>query len=124
MKSAAAELNTIGGDVPDVYQHILDRYEVAHTLANREGTYRSNMQQAKVLADLLRELSTELDLHYDGGGLIECQETIGVMKSAAAELAAIGGDVPDVFRHILSRYEAACALVKPNETQSREEARG
>ncbi len=68
---------------------------------------------AKVLADLLREISSELDLHYEDDGLADCHETMGAMKSAAAELVAIGGDVPEVYRHILGRYEAARALAEP-----------
>ncbi|RWP54376.1 hypothetical protein [Mesorhizobium sp.] len=60
---------------------------------------------AKVLTDLLRELSSELDLHYDDADLHACEPTIKTLQRAAKMMTDAGYKTPDVYRHVMGRFE-------------------
>ncbi|MER8483575.1 hypothetical protein [Mesorhizobium sp. M1322] len=60
---------------------------------------------ANVLTDLLRELSSELDLHHDDAHLRVCKSTIKSMRRAAKMMEEAGYPAPDAYHHVLSRFE-------------------
>lgn len=59
---------------------------------------------AEVINNLLRELASELDLHYEDGDFFALTPTIDRMKAAAELVANSGYSVPDSYKHILRRY--------------------
>jgi hypothetical protein len=60
---------------------------------------------ANVLTDLLLELSSELDLHYDDQDLHAIKPTIETLRRAAAVVTDAGYEAPEVYHHIVSRFE-------------------
>ncbi|MHA6692762.1 hypothetical protein [Devosia sp. A449] len=56
-----------------------------------------------IIADLMIELSTEIDLHYEDSDLPALTQTMGKLRAAAAFLASNGSDVPDAFVHLNAR---------------------
>jgi len=59
---------------------------------------------ASLLIDLLRELSSELDLHYEDDELPAAASTMAVMQRAANVLERNGFTAPDSYQHILGRF--------------------
>ncbi|TGR23349.1 MULTISPECIES: hypothetical protein [unclassified Mesorhizobium] len=62
---------------------------------------------AKVLTDLLRELSSELDLHHDDGEFRALKPTIETLQRAAALMTDAGLKTPEVYHHVMRRFERA-----------------
>ncbi len=60
---------------------------------------------AKLVADLLRELSSEMDLHYEDNELPATAETIDVVRRGAAALKLGGHRIPEACEHILHRFD-------------------
>lgn len=65
---------------------------------------------ANVLTALLLELSSELDLHYDDEDLHALTPTIETLRAAATLMADAGYDAPDVYHHIVGRFERMTRL--------------
>lgn len=64
-----------------------------------------NQTTANVLTALLRELSSELDLHYDDEDLHALGSTITTMQRAANMMTEAGYEAPEVYHHMLGRFE-------------------
>ena len=62
---------------------------------------------AKVLTDLLRELSSELDLHYDDEDFHALERTIKTLRQAATLMMDAGHKAPEVYHHVMGRFEQA-----------------
>ncbi|MER9403396.1 hypothetical protein NKI36_04955 [Mesorhizobium caraganae] len=62
---------------------------------------------AKVLTDLLRELSSELDLHYDDHDFHALNSTIETLRRAANLMTDAGHEAPEVYHHVMGRFERA-----------------
>ncbi|CDX45634.1 hypothetical protein MPLA_770074 [Mesorhizobium sp. ORS 3359] len=62
---------------------------------------------AKVLTDLLRELSSELDLHHDDVEFRALKPTIETLRRAATLMADAGLKAPEVYHHVMRRFEQA-----------------
>lgn len=62
---------------------------------------------AKVLTDLLRELSSELDLHYDDEDFHALKPTIETLRQAVALMTDAGHKAPKVYHHVMRRFEQA-----------------
>ncbi|MER9868758.1 hypothetical protein NKJ35_16450 [Mesorhizobium sp. M0136] len=60
---------------------------------------------ANALNDLLRELASEIDLHYDDAVFHAIGPTIDVMKRAAKLVTDAGYTAPDSYHHIVQRFE-------------------
>ncbi|MER9397500.1 hypothetical protein NKI46_05090 [Mesorhizobium sp. M0615] len=60
---------------------------------------------AKVLTDLLRELSSELDLHYDDHDFHALKSTIETLRRAANLMKDAGHEAPEVYHHVMGRFE-------------------
>lgn len=56
-----------------------------------------------IITDLMIELSTEIDLHYEDSDLPALTQTMGKLRAAAALLAGNGSDLPDAFVHLNER---------------------
>lgn len=56
------------------------------------------------LSDLLTELASELDLHYEDEDFFALSPTIERMKAAATLIVAAGGTLPESYNHILARF--------------------
>jgi hypothetical protein len=65
----------------------------------------NNINHIEVIFDLIEELSSELDLHHEDDDAPGLTETLSRMKPGAQLLIASGRGVPDVYRHILLRFE-------------------
>ncbi|RWB13515.1 MAG: hypothetical protein EOQ39_18505 [Mesorhizobium sp.] len=59
---------------------------------------------AEVINNLLRELASELDLHYEDTDFFALTPTIDRMKAAAELVVKSGFETPDSYNHILRRY--------------------
>lgn len=59
---------------------------------------------AEVICNLLRELASELDLHYEDGDFFALTPTVERMKTAADLVEKNGFTLPDSYRHIIRRY--------------------
>lgn len=57
------------------------------------------------LNELLRELASELDLHYDDDAFHAIEPTIDAMKRAAKLVTDAGYKAPDSYQHIVRRFE-------------------
>ncbi|BCH07370.1 hypothetical protein MesoLj131c_16280 [Mesorhizobium sp. 131-3-5] len=66
-----------------------------------------NHTTANLLTDLLRELSSELDLHYDDVDLHACGSTIKTLERAAKVMTDAGYEAPEVYHHLVDRFERA-----------------
>ncbi|MBZ9984091.1 MULTISPECIES: hypothetical protein [unclassified Mesorhizobium] len=60
---------------------------------------------AKVLTDLLRELSSELDLHYEDEDFHALKPTIETLRQAATLMKDAGHEAPEVYHHVMGRFE-------------------
>ncbi|RWO42812.1 MAG: hypothetical protein EOS11_14575 [Mesorhizobium sp.] len=60
---------------------------------------------ANVLTDLLRELSSELDLHYEDEDLHALEPTIKTLRRAATLMTNAGHKTPEVYHHVMGRFE-------------------
>ena len=58
-----------------------------------------------LVAALAKELSTELDLHYEDQDLAATEDTIKILAQAADALRAHGVDVPEACLHVLTRFQ-------------------
>ena len=67
---------------------------------------------ATCMADLIRELASELDLHYEDSELHATRGTIATLTNAAELLLQSNVNVPDVYNHILRRYRQAAGRVQ------------
>lgn len=59
------------------------------------------------LIDLLTELATELDLHYEDSDFFALTPSIERMKLAVGVLNELGGEVPEAVSHVFARYNRA-----------------
>jgi len=59
---------------------------------------------AEAITDVVNELASELDLHYEDTDLAACAPTISKMDRLVTLLLTAGYSQPEVFQHILSRY--------------------
>lgn len=59
---------------------------------------------ATVMSDLVRELCSELDLHYDDNDFFVLGQTIDKLKAAVELLKADGIEVPSIYFHVLRKY--------------------
>lgn len=66
--------------------------------------FKITKEQAEIINDLLVELSSELDLHYEDEDFFALTPTIEKMKIAANLLEEAGFDTPDVYKHVLRRF--------------------
>lgn len=57
-----------------------------------------------LLSDLLNELASELDLHYEVTDAAHLTPTLDIMRRAASALEAAGLRVPDACTHVLMHY--------------------
>ncbi|MCF6115994.1 hypothetical protein L2449_03525 [Mesorhizobium muleiense] len=60
---------------------------------------------ANVLTDLLRELSSELDLHYDCEDFHALATTVETLRRAATLMTDAGHKAPEVYHHVMGRFE-------------------
>lgn len=59
---------------------------------------------AQAIVDVMVELSSELDLHYEDSDFFALGPTIEKMKTMAELLEKDGYPLPDAYKHIVSRY--------------------
>jgi hypothetical protein len=57
-----------------------------------------------LLKDVLRELASEMDLHYEDDDMVNLEPTMSVIKKAEAYLQQSGSSVPGVVTHVLRRF--------------------
>ena len=57
-----------------------------------------------ILSDVLNELATEVDLHYEVTDAEQLAPTLDVMRRAASALDVAGLRVPDACTHVLMHY--------------------
>lgn len=62
---------------------------------------------ATLLNSLLRELSSELDLHYADGDFAAISPALDVMREAADAIRNAGFSIPDGYEHIVRRSNQA-----------------
>ncbi|PZV34017.1 hypothetical protein [Mesorhizobium kowhaii] len=60
---------------------------------------------ANVMTALLRELSSELDLHHNDEELHTLEPTIKTLRRAAKVMADAGYKAPEVYHHIVGRFD-------------------
>ncbi|MER9937112.1 hypothetical protein [Mesorhizobium sp. M0088] len=60
---------------------------------------------ANALNELLRELASELDLHYEDDAFQAIEPTIDAMKRAAKLVTDAGYTAPESYQHIVRRFE-------------------
>ncbi|WP_292243116.1 hypothetical protein [Mesorhizobium sp.] len=53
----------------------------------------------------MRELSSELDLHYDDEDLHALKPTIETLRRAATLMADTDYEAPEVYHHVMGRFE-------------------
>lgn len=58
----------------------------------------------KIIADLMSELSTEIDLHYDDDDFASLSTTFDKLREAAAVMEQNGVTPPQAYTHIVGRY--------------------
>lgn len=66
-----------------------------------------NLGAVGLVGQLMVELATELDLHYEEPDLFALTPTIEVLKRGAKFLADSGHSIPAEVEHILGRYHRA-----------------
>lgn len=59
---------------------------------------------ASAIFELLSELASEMDLHYEDEDFFALKPTMDKMISAASLLEGAGIDLPDAYTHVLGRY--------------------
>lgn len=67
--------------------------------------HRIDSELASAIGDVLSELSTELDLHYEDSDIVATGPTIDRMRTLARLLSEDGHSLPNEYVHIVSRYE-------------------
>ena len=60
----------------------------------------------EILFDLVQELSTELDLHYEDDEFFALRATIGKLQEAALALTEAGLEPPASYAHVVARFES------------------
>jgi hypothetical protein len=63
-----------------------------------------NPELADAITDVINELASELDLHYEDADLVACAPTMEKMDRLVGMLQAAGYPVPQVYQHIIDRY--------------------
>lgn len=63
----------------------------------------------RIIHDLIVELCSELDLHYEDDQMTALQSSIQVTATAAGHLKQSGHAVPEVYDHLLRRYQRSGA---------------
>lgn len=58
-----------------------------------------------IIHDLIRELSSEVDLHYNDEDFFALGATISVLRKAADILKENSVETPSVYRHVVERYQ-------------------
>lgn len=66
-----------------------------------------DVDTAKSLIDLLRELASELDLHYNDDELPAIGPTMKVMERAVRTLQRDGFSPPEPYLHMVQRFATA-----------------
>ncbi len=61
---------------------------------------------AEVIHDLLKELSSEIDLHYEPEDYFALAATFETMKRAGKLLEAGGFPIPPVYVHAVARFNS------------------
>ena len=61
-------------------------------------------ETAELLTNLLKELASELDLHYEDDDFFALAPTIDTMKQVAVLLEENGFRPPTVYEHVLRRF--------------------
>ncbi|WP_062600975.1 hypothetical protein [Rhizobium sp. Leaf383] len=59
---------------------------------------------ATAIIDVVNELASELDLHYEDDDLVACAPTIEKMERLVAMLRQAGYECPETYQHIVERY--------------------
>jgi hypothetical protein len=59
---------------------------------------------AEAIADVINELASELDLHYEDSDLVATAPTIAKMDRLVTMLVTAGYPCPSTYQHILTRY--------------------
>lgn len=60
--------------------------------------------QYDILADLMKELSTELDLHYEESQASDLAPTLAKLDAAAQLLETAGHPLPEAYLHVRTRF--------------------
>jgi hypothetical protein len=58
-----------------------------------------------IVSDLLQELATELDLHYEDDDFSALKPTIDKMRPAEEFLKLQGAEVPSAVTHVFQRFD-------------------
>lgn len=66
---------------------------------------QGNDEVADILFEMLKELASELDLHYEDEDFFALSPSITVMQRAAGYLNKSGRKLPSVYEHVLRRYQ-------------------
>lgn len=59
---------------------------------------------ADAITEVVNELASELDLHYEDDDLVACAPTIEKMERLVSMLLTAGYASPEVYQHIVDRY--------------------
>ena len=59
---------------------------------------------AEILRELIEELGTEIDLHYEDEQLPAAIPAMMRMEKAVAWLESHGENVPTIYKHLLTRF--------------------
>lgn len=57
--------------------------------------------------EVISELASELDLHYEDDEIVVCGPTIMKMERLATMMMTIGHKLPDEYFHIIRRYNGS-----------------
>lgn len=72
------------------------------SLPRKEGLIPRDFRE--ILCDLVQELSTELDLHYEDDEFFALRATIGKLQEAALALNEAGLEPPASYAHVVARF--------------------
>ena len=74
--------------------------------ANPKAGARNKMksEQSEIIYDLIKELASELDLHYEDEDFFALKDTISVMQAGVALLSEAGREPPQVYNHVLAKF--------------------
>ena len=61
-------------------------------------------QLAEAITDVINELASEIDLHYEDADLVATVHTMEKMNHLVGMLKAAGYPCPETYQHILDRY--------------------